>query len=276
MFKGKTPLLIALVLAVGAAGGAKVYLARERARIQEGWNLVPVVVAAQDIAEGTVLDFDMISQRNIPEQFVSGSVIKPENANYVVGQKVSVSIQQGDPLLWSQFNTMKGFEGLSNLVTKRARGVSINVSTNQAVAQWVRPNDHVDVLGTMHDPKTQESMTLTLLQNVVVLATGQITGQTNYNLLPEDKRSFSNVTLLLLPEEAEIIVLAQNMGQLYLTLRNPEDITIQEERGRATLETLLTGERLSVLHKMRSTIITVVRGTHQSGAVIGGGTKGNK
>src|SRR5437868_13897608 len=62
----------------------------EAARVRRGWNLVPVVVAAQDIPEGTTVTLDMISQRQVPEQFVTSSVVRPESAVHVVNQKVLV------------------------------------------------------------------------------------------------------------------------------------------------------------------------------------------
>jgi pilus assembly protein CpaB len=68
------------------------------------------------------------------------------------------------------------------------------------------------------------------------------------------------VTLLVLPEEAEIVVLAQELGSLYLSLRNPEDISIFEERARTTIETLLTGERVKKLQQRRYRTIQIIRG----------------
>ncbi|HEX8819266.1 MAG TPA: Flp pilus assembly protein CpaB, partial [Archangium sp.] len=38
--------------------------------LRAGWNLVPVVVANQDMAEGEEVTFDKIAQRSAPEQFV--------------------------------------------------------------------------------------------------------------------------------------------------------------------------------------------------------------
>ncbi len=90
----------------------------------------------------------------------------------------------------------------------------------------MRPNDHVDIIGTFKDPQTSEQVAVTLLQNVIVLATGKITGTTNVNLIPEGQREYNNVSLLVIPEEAEILVLAQELGALTLSLRNEDDIDV--------------------------------------------------
>src|SRR5512140_779374 len=185
MLKGKTPLIVALVLGLFAGIVAYSATKKKEADARRGWNLVPVVVAAADIPEGTVVTFDMISQRSVPEQFVTSSVVKPDSASYVVNQKVLVPLQAGDPLLWSQFETTKAAERLSTKVQKKGRAITIDAGKTTAVGGWVRPNDHVDLIGTFKDPQTNEQVAVTLLQNVIVLATGKITGTTNVNLIPE-------------------------------------------------------------------------------------------
>ena len=123
-----------------------------------------------------------------------------------------------------------------------------------------------DVIGTFKDPQTNESVAVTLLQNVIVLATGKITGTTNVNLIPEAQREYSNVSLLVIPEEAEILVLASELGGLTMSLRNEDDVDVIEERGRATINTLLSGERTRVLQQKRFNTIQVIRGSGEQKA----------
>jgi pilus assembly protein CpaB len=264
MLKGKTPLLVALILAGLAGAIAFSAIKKKEADVRRGWNLVPVVVAASDIPEGTVITLDMISQRPVPEQFVTSSVVRPESANHVVNQKVLVPLQAGDPILWSQFATMRSSERLSTKVQKKTRAITIEATKTASVGGWVRPNDHVDVIGTFRDPATNESTAVTLLQNVIVLATGKITGTTNVNLIPEGQRDYANVSLMVIPEEVEILVLAQELGELTLSLRNEDDVDMLEERGRATIHTLLSGERTRVLQERRREIIQIIKGTGDS------------
>ncbi len=135
-----------------------------------------MVVAAVDISEGSTLTFDMISQRAVPDQFVTSSVVKPDSSSYIVNQKVLVPVQAGDPLLWSEFETTKAAERLSTKVQKKTRAITIEAGKTAAVGGWVRPNDHIDLIGTFRDPVTNESVAVTLMQNVIVLATGKATG----------------------------------------------------------------------------------------------------
>lgn len=255
MFKGKTPLIIALVLGLVAGIVSYGAIKAKESAVRKGWNLVPVAVANQSIPAGTVITYEVVAQRDVPEQFVTSSVVKPETSSYVVGQKVLVDLQAGDPLLWSQFATTKTAERLSSKVQKKLRAITIEVGKKQSVGGWVRPNDKVDVLGTFRDPQSNETVAVTLLQNIIVLATGKITGTTNVNLIPESQREYSNVSLLVLPEEAEVLALAAELGSLSLALRHEEDVDSLEERGRATIATLLSGQRTRELEERRRKVV---------------------
>ncbi|MHB8877947.1 MAG: Flp pilus assembly protein CpaB [Myxococcaceae bacterium] len=263
--RGRAPLAIAAGLGMLAAAVAYSAIAKQEADVRRGWNLVSVVVAAADLPEGSVLTYDLISQRAIPEQFVTSSVVKPDSASYVVNQKVLVPVQAGDPLLWSQFETSRAAERLSSKIQKSARAITVEAGKTTAVGGWVRPNDHVDIIGAFKDPQTSESVAVTLMQNVIVLATGRITGTTNVNLIPENQRDYTTVSVLVIPEEAEMIALATELGALTFTLRNEEDVDVIEDRGRATLNTLLSGERTRVLQQKRFNTIQVIRGAGAPG-----------
>jgi pilus assembly protein CpaB len=260
MLKGKMPLVIAVVLSLAGFTVGYSAIQKQRAEVRKGWNLVPVVVANVDIAEGSVLTVDMVSQRSVPEQFVTSSVVKPESSSYVIGQKVLVALQAGDPLLWSQFETSRASERLSTKVQKQMRAFTIEAKQTTAVGGWVRPNDHIDVLGTFKDPDTNQPVAMTLLQNVVVLATGKVTGTTNVNLLPESERTYSNVSLLVVPEEAEILLLASELGSLARSLRTEDDISVADSRIPTTLRTLFDGEKIAKHREKRRELIDVIRG----------------
>jgi pilus assembly protein CpaB len=259
LLKGKIPLLVALGMGLLAGVMAFSAIKKKEADARRGWNLVNAMVAEQDIREGSTITGEMISSRPIPEQFVTSSVVKPDTVSYVLNQKVLVPLQAGDMLLWTQFETIKA-ERLSSRIQRRGRAISIDVSKKSSVGGWIRPNDHVDVIGTFRDPSTNENVAMTLLQNAVVLATGKITGTTNVSLVPEAQRDYSNVTLLVIPEETELLTLAAELGSLSLSLRNEEDADPIEERGRATVHTLLSGERTKANQQKRQQMVRIIRG----------------
>jgi pilus assembly protein CpaB len=117
---------------------------------------------------------------------------------------------------------------LASLIQNKMRAISIPVAGSSAVSGMVQPGDYVDILGTFtlpskKTPGESEIATLTLLQNVTVLATGQKMAKT-----AEQKgaaaSSYSSITVEVTPREAELLVFAQQLqGRLTMTLRNPSD-----------------------------------------------------
>jgi pilus assembly protein CpaB len=266
VLSGKNPLLIALALGLMAGLIAWSAMKAKERKVKDKWATVNVLCAKVDIPEGTELDQDMIAVREIPAQFVTESFIKLEEDQTLkqdspVGQRVMVPLKAGDPILVSDFESAREAE-FSTMINPKGRAVTIDVQEKSAVGLWVRPNDHVDVIGSFRDPANQELKTVTLLQNVVVLATGRITANTTY--ITEDEKKFSTVTLLVLPEEAEILTLGQELGQITLLLRNPDDLDYQEKRSVVDQKTLLTGERASELQQKRYKTIQIIRGNKSS------------
>jgi len=267
VFSGRTPLIAAAVLGLLAGLTAWATLRSREQRVRERWRTVNILCAAVDIPEGTELTGEMVAVREMPARFVTDSFLQADEHGAIaqqspVGQRVAVPLKAGDPILASHFEAARD-PGLSALISPKGRAVTIDVQERNAVGQMVRPNDHVDVLGSFRDPDSQQLRTTTLLQNVVVLATGHLTAAATH--VPEEEKRFSTVTVLALPEEAEILTLAQELGSLTLLLRNPEDLDSQEKRAVVDQKSLFTGaERARELQQKRYRTIQIIRGNHSA------------
>ncbi len=69
-------------------------------------DFIPIVTAAVDMKEGTIVTFEMLQQRMMPVRFVTSSIVKPDSASYIVGHPLNVPVQKGDAMLWTQFEQM--------------------------------------------------------------------------------------------------------------------------------------------------------------------------
>lgn len=264
MLQGRTPLIIAAVFAVLAGIVAYLLVQQQRADITRGWDPVEVIVANRDLQVGDTLTRENLAVGKLPRRAVTPSVVTKEDFNRapVVGRKLGTPMLEGDALLYSHVHTLTGDQQLSNTVQEKGRAVSVRVSPESSVHHWIEPGDRVDVVGVFRDGK-KEMVATTMLQNVIVLATGRIGGRTNRRLLTDTEQSYSTVTLHVLPEAGEMLVLAQELGQIYLTLRSPEDNEIYDlGEGRTTLQTLLTGERSKRISRTQSKIfkVEIIRG----------------
>jgi pilus assembly protein CpaB len=220
------------------------YLKR-KAELESRYQTVPVVVAGEDIPANTKLRLDQIGAKKFPRASIQQNAIlavdQKELVKRLIGKRVKFSLKKGDPIRWSDLDLpRRPVGGLSSKINKdlQMRAVSIAVGGNNAVSSLIQVNDRVDVLGTFSFPTAVEgeleTITLTILQDVSVLAVGQEFEQSmgsDYQQRSR-QRGYSTVTLQVTPSEAELLVFAENSkGRLTLTLRNPEDGSYLDEKG---------------------------------------------
>jgi pilus assembly protein CpaB len=107
------------------------------------------------------------------------------------------------------------------------RAMSVKVNEVIGVAGFTVPGTRVDVLVTVN--RQNESMARAVVSNVQVLTAG-----TRYDAeqAKDGKpQPTTVVTLMVTPEDAERIALAQNTGAIMLVLRNPMDVAPTDTHG---------------------------------------------
>jgi pilus assembly protein CpaB len=119
--------------------------------------------------------------------------------------------------------------GLATKVPDGMRAMSIRVDDVNGVAGFVMPEARVDVLITGVPQNNPESgkVTRTILGNVRVLSAGE-------HLAPDSSgrpQRVPVVTLLLTPEQSEMVTLAQTEGRIQLVLRNGKDEEVADTSG---------------------------------------------
>lgn len=69
-----------------------------------------VVVAAVDLPAGSVLTMETVSQRVLPTEYVTRSMVKPDSASYVIGQRTRLPLVAQEPVLWTYFESNRRIE----------------------------------------------------------------------------------------------------------------------------------------------------------------------
>ena len=155
----------------------KLYLNAELKRLKEVYKTVPVIAAAQDMPAGTVVKREFIGKIMQPKMSVNNRNVTPDQVDMIIGRKLQNTIFKNGPILWSDTEEHLG-GSFAGMVHESERAVSIPVDITSSVTGLVEPNDHVDILGTFVFPSLKgdpqlDTVTLTILQNVTVLATGK-------------------------------------------------------------------------------------------------------
>jgi len=233
--KQKLILLISIISGLLAFWLTGNYLRNERAKIMGSTKMIWVVAAATDMPAGTIIKQTDLGKMQVDQKSVGNRAILPESWKDIVGKKLLFSINRNEPIQWSDVDVpYKGKSGLAEMLNTSMRAISISVDSISSVSGMIKPNDRVDILGTFMFPSARadgalESVTLTVLQDVTILATGQTTALKTAGAGAQEAataRSYNTVTVEVTPREAELLVFAQTVkGRLTLALRNPADMS---------------------------------------------------
>lgn len=186
-------------------------------QVSEESRLQAVVAAKESIPARQVITGDMVMMKSFPrKQIPPGAAVSTEA---VIGQVALQPIKKGDPISMGQLAPKGAALGLSYAVPEGMRAVTVALDPIIGVAGFLKPGDHVDVLATFEVGET--SITKTVLQNVLLLATGSEIAQGKIE--PGGKQAKAeaqpNATLAVTPTDAEKLILAESKGKLRLTLR---------------------------------------------------------
>ena len=199
-------------------------------KLTRDFRTIDVMAANRNLPAGTTLAYDDMAVIKVVENAGRGHVVVYKDRDMLAGRKLTRSLEKGTTIFWSDLEGGDPFSrGLAHDIKNRQRAISISVGGAAAVSGMVRPNDHVDVLGTFSFPSPNkandiEMVTLTVLQDVLVLATGRETAKSQLGAADRAAGGYSTVTIEVTPREAEMLVFAeQARGRLVLTLRNPAD-----------------------------------------------------
>ncbi len=199
---------------------------------------VSVVVATKDIKELDPLDESNVKVTAVPRKFKQeGAGSKIED---FAGGLALAPIKAGQQITRTVVTYAGARTGLSRQVSPGKRAVTIEVNDRTGVAKLIKPGDRVDLLANfdLGSGKKEKFEVRTILQDVLVLATGQYVTNTLPGILEVDPSrpdvktkknlaeytSYANLTLEVDPNEAQMVIFAEkNLGGVYLVMRNTDD-----------------------------------------------------
>jgi pilus assembly protein CpaB len=220
--------LLVLLVAVGLAGLATYGVFRTIKNIpvrQVEVATKHVVVAAANLPLGTRLTKDQVKVVGWPAATpLEGSF---DTVEAVLDRGVIQPVQANEPLTETKLAPKEAGAGLSPSIPAGMRALSVKVNDVIGVAGFTVPGARVDVVVVVKE--RDNSMARVVVSNLQVLTAG-----TKYDIeqAKDGKPMPSNVvTLLVTPEQAERISLAQTNGSITLVLRNPLDVAPTETNG---------------------------------------------
>jgi pilus assembly protein CpaB len=222
----RTFIVIALSLVMASVAAFGMYQVVQRIPVREVEVAnYHVVVASKPLSMGSRLaaaDLKVIA-------WPSNSPIADSHKELteVVNRGLLDSVAENEPITERKLAPLEAGAGLSPSIPAGMRAMSVKVNEVVGVAGFVVPGTKVDVLVTLR--RNEDSMTRTVVSNVQVLTAG--TRYDQEKAKDGEPIPSTVVTLMVSPQDAEKITLAQTEGQVMLALRNPLDTEQTDTQG---------------------------------------------
>ncbi len=222
----KSLILLALALGCGLAAsvGISQIMDANANRPATDVNTTPIYVALHNINLGDPINANMVTLQEWPSNNLpKGAMTSIEGLQ---GRRPRTTIVAGTPLLEAHLLAQDELADPLANIPPEYRLSTISVDAEKSSAGLLSPGDRVDVqlfVAANTRNNIPESMTKVILQNIRVFAVEQAVQRTAEG--DESKSIPKTVSLLVKPEQASKLDLAQNLGKLSLIPRNPNDET---------------------------------------------------
>jgi pilus assembly protein CpaB len=209
-------LLVALVFGLVAARYVYIQLRNARMSVAKPEATGKIVVAAKGVALGSRLTSADLREISWPDSNrPAGSFMRVEDC---LDRALITPVVENELILEAKLAPKEAGGGLSVAIPEGTRAISVRVDDVVSVAGFVVPGTMVDVLVT-GNTTGGDTVTRTILQDLRVLAVGQ-KSDTDREGKPQ---TYTVVTILVTPEEAEKVTMASTEGKIHLALRNTID-----------------------------------------------------
>lgn len=182
----------------------------------------PVVVAAQDMVAGTVIETGMVRVAWLPTASVHRLAVRDKDA--VVGRVAEGAIVQGEQVLSARLHDGAGGVGMSGALGTAEVGMYLSIANDSYPDDFVRPGQEVALIFVSRTREREISFARLLLRGVRVVqtSTSKSVGAGNGR-----KGKLEGVTLALNIGEAERVAYALEHGRVHLVFggQTPADVS---------------------------------------------------
>ena len=244
-----------MVLSLAAAGGTAILVKRFLETEIESQVVVPepqkikeiprmfVLSVDTDLGAGTTISKSHLRWSAWPEDLIRNTfVVSPDKEKALleeyVGAVVRKEVLEGTAITAKMVFQRSDAGFLTGLLTPGMRAVSIDIKPERGAAGFILPGDYIDVI-LIHDVRKSSPNDAPVLNGQIVRYAAEtvladvrvVAVDQEYDDTGDEAVLAKTVTLELTPKEAEVISLAKEMGEIYLSLRS---FAVEEPSGERT------------------------------------------
>ncbi len=227
--KNKTAIIIAIFSAIIGIFLIMSYITKIEEEVVLDSNIKNVLIAKKYIPKFSIVTPDMIKISQVPAKYLQPGSIRNVKELLDKNSKpkfVTIApIMEKEIILSTKLTVIGRETGLSVVIPRGKRAISIPISDSVASSGLIRPGNKVDLIATFEDKSAF------LLQNLLVLAVGDsIIGsiekkEKRKDLLSslEGSTGGASITLAVTPDEALKIAYAKDKCSFNIVLRSSMD-----------------------------------------------------
>ncbi|BBO32960.1 hypothetical protein PLANPX_2572 [Lacipirellula parvula] len=224
----KSLILLALALGCGLVASIGISQVLDGSNRPAAVETAPIYVALKNVNVGDPLTEKMVALEEWPKDKVPlGAISKWEELE---DRRPRSNIYQGEPLLDNKLLAKGQRSDPIQGVPAGMRLKTIQVDARKSAAGLLSPGDRVDVqIFVRANPEhgIASPFTKIFLQNIRVYAVDQTIDKSTDG--EEARNVAKTVSLIVTPAQANRINLAENMGEISLIPRNPDDDAVVED-----------------------------------------------
>lgn len=210
--------IVVFLVAAAAAGGVLLFMRGVRDQADAGRTMVHVVVATQDVPAGQELD-PFIEEGVFVTRAIDSDALVPgviTDLYQLRGQRTAYPIVAEEQIVAARLaGPLQAGGGILG-IPEGLQAAAITLEPQRVVAGAIRQGDHVEVFGTFSSPNGAGAQTTrVVIEDALVLAVST----------PADASVGTSgngtITLAVTPEQASLLIFAQEQGHVWLTLLPP-------------------------------------------------------
>lgn len=258
MKKSRTLIILALLLTLITTFFLYRYIESLRKVPEVKIEYGKVVVAATNIPQQIKITPEMLTLKDVPKEAIHAD--STADMNVLIGRTTKMDIQANEQLLKSKVSSNDEKTGLAYKIPENMRAIVVPTTEVTGLAGYLSKGDKIDILvtyvnqttpGSYTPPNTQAGNTvpgdttpattpvttprstgtsqgeyvetITQFQNIEILEIGIKPSVDEKGNVVQAQGVPSSVTLLVTPQQAEVISYMINYGSFQMTLRNPVD-----------------------------------------------------
>jgi len=217
--------VLAILVAAIAAYALYTYLRGQETKLSEAVATQRIVVAAVEIPMGTTINMTQVKTADWPKSNMPQGAFPA--SDQVIGRTSIQTFLAGEAITEPRLMPKEGPIGIMTYkIPEGHRAMTVAVDQVAGVAGFLNPGNIVDVVLTASPPGATQQISKIVLQNVPILAIGQIVEQKEGKpvVVP-------TVTVDITPEDSEKLAIASTQGRLQLVLRRLGDKEIAKTTG---------------------------------------------